>query len=129
MPGRRRGGLGAEQGELDVAGVGEDGGFYIVIGGVDGGEELVGLGLGDHGGAEGALGDGARGHDCAQAGQAVVVEEWAALVGRAGEKHDEFAIAGEGGFEPLAGGAAVGVGQDGCAFEDVGLLEVVVGAW
>ena len=28
--------------------------------------------------------------------------------------------------EPLAGGAAVGVGEDGCAFEDVGLLEVVL---
>ena len=54
-------GLGAEQGELDVAGVGEDGGFDVGVGGVDGGEELVGLRLGNHGGAEGALGDVARG--------------------------------------------------------------------
>ena len=50
-----------------------------------------------------------------------------ALVGRAGDEHEELAIAGEGDVEPLAGGGAVGVGEDGCALEDVGLLEVVVG--
>ncbi len=48
-----------------------------------------------------------------------------ALVGRAGKEHDELAIAGEGGVEPLAGRAAVGIGENGCALEDVGLLEIV----
>jgi len=36
-------------------------------------------------------------------------------------------MAREGGVEPLAGSAAVGVGQDDCAFKHVGLLEVVGG--
>ena len=49
--------LGAKQRELDVAGVGQDGGFNVGVGGVDGGQKLVGLGLGNHGGAQGALGD------------------------------------------------------------------------
>jgi len=36
-------------------------------------------------------------------------------------------MSGEGGVEPLAGSAAVGVGKDGGTVEDVGLLEVVGG--
>src|ERR1039458_2455586 len=120
-------GLGAEEGDLDVASVGQDGGFDVGVGSVDGGEELVGLGLGDHGSLEGAPGDVARGQDLAQAGQALGVKEGAALVGRAGDEQDELAVTGEGDVEPLAGGGAVGVGQDGGAFEYVGLLEVVVG--
>ena len=65
-------GLGALEGELDVSGVGQDGRLYVGVGGVDGGQKLVGLGLGDHGGAEGALGYGTRGDDGAQAGQALL---------------------------------------------------------
>ena len=48
-------------------------------------------------------------------------------MGGPGTSIDELAVAVEGGVEPLAGGAAVGVGEDGCAFEDVGLLEIVGG--
>ncbi len=69
----------------------------------------------------------ARRHKFAQAGQAFGVKERPALVGRAGKEHDQLAIAGEGGVEPLAGRAAVGVGQQGCALENVGLLEIVLG--
>ena len=69
----------------------------------------------------------ARRHELAQARQALGVEERRHSCGRAGDEHDELAIACEGGVEPLAGRAAVGVGQDGCALEDVGLLEVVGG--
>ena len=67
----------------------------------------------------------ARGNNLAQAGDALGVEERAALVGRAGNEHQQLAIAFEGDVQPLAGGAAVGVVQDGCAVEHVGLLEVV----
>ena len=73
--------------------MGQDGGFDVLVFGVDGGEQLVGLGLGNHGGAQGALGDVARGQDFAQAGQALGVEERAALVGRAGNEHEQLAIA------------------------------------
>ena len=59
-------------------------------------------------------------------GTAFRIEQGRALVGRAGKEHDELAIAGEGGVEPLAGRAAVGVGQNGCALENVGLLEIVL---
>ncbi len=90
--------------------MGEDGGFDIGVGGVDGGEELVGLRLGNHGGAEGAAGDVARRGRSREAGQALSVEERLALVRRAGDEHDELAMALEGGVEPLAGSAAVGVG-------------------
>jgi hypothetical protein len=45
---------------------------------------------------------------------------------RAGEEHDELAKAGESDVEPLAGRAAVGIGENGCAIENVGLLEIVL---
>ena len=67
------------------------------------------------------------GHDLAQAGQALGVKERLALGGRAGNEHDELAMALEGGVKPLAGSGAVGVGENGCAGEQVGLLEVVAG--
>ena len=106
--------------------MGEERGFDVGVGGVDGREKLVGLRLGNHGGLERAHGDVARRNDFAQAGQTLGVEERRALVRRAGEEHDELAIAGERGVKPLAGRAAVGVGQQGCAFENVGLLEIVL---
>ena len=46
---------------------------------------------------------------------------------RSGNEHDDFAEAGVGGFEPLAGSAAVGIGEKGGAFDEVGLLEIVFG--
>ena len=58
--------------------------------------------------------------------QALGVEERAALVRRAGNERDELAIAAEGGIEPLAGSAAVGVGQQRGAFQNVGLLQIVL---
>ncbi len=68
-----------------------------------------------------------RGDDFVEAGEAGFVEERTALAGRSGEEQDELAIAGESDVEPLAGSAAVGVGEDGCAFKDIGLLEIVGG--
>jgi len=65
--------------------------------------------------------------DFAEAGDALVGEEGLALGGRAGEHHEDLAVAGEFGIEPEADGGAVGVGEDGCALNDVSLLEVVVG--
>jgi len=60
------------------------------------------------------------------AGGAGIQRQRAGGTPRAGrDEHDELAVAGEGDVKPLAWGRAVGVGQDGCALKDVGLLEVV----
>ena len=105
--------------------MGEERGFNVGVGGVDGSEKLVGLRFGNHGGLESADGDGARRGDGAEARQTFGVKEGAALVWRAGEEHDELAKAGEGDVEPLAGCAAVGIWENGRAIENVGLLEIV----
>jgi hypothetical protein len=106
------GGLGAEELELDLGVAGEDGGFDVLVGGVDGREQGVGGGLGNHGRLEDALGDVADGQDLAQARDAFVGEERFALAGRAGDEHDQLAMTGEFCVEPEADGGAVGVGQD-----------------
>ena len=49
-----------------------------------------------------------------------------ALVRRAGKQRDQLAIAFESGVEPLARRAAVQVGQQRCALQHVGLLQVVL---
>ncbi len=58
--------------------------------------------------------------------QALGIEERFALVRRTGNEHEQLAIAVEGHVEPLAGSAAVGIGQDRCALKHVGLLQIVL---
>ena len=73
--------------------MGQDGGFHILVFGVDGREQLVGLGLGNHGRAQSALGDVPGRENFAQARDALGVEESAALVRRTGNEHEQLAIA------------------------------------
>src|ERR1039458_4412506 len=120
-------GLGADEGELNISGVGENGGFHVLVRGVDGGEKLVSLRLGNHGGAQGALSDETFGDGGTETGKALVVKERPALAGRPGDEQDDLAIAGKPGVKPLAGGTAVGVGKDGGALKNISLLEVVGG--
>ena len=119
--------LGAEQRELDVAGVGQDGGFHIGVLGVDGRQQLVGLRLGNHGGLQRALGDEPRRKDLAQARQAFGFKQRLALGRRAGDEHDQLAIALVERVDPLPRRAAVGIGKHGGALDHVGLLQVVRG--
>ncbi len=65
--------------------------------------------------------------DIAQAREALGVKQRLALGGRAGDEHDELAITVVERVDPLPGGAAVGIGENGGALEDVGLFEVVGG--
>ncbi len=111
---------------MNVAGVGEDGGFDIGVCGVDGREELVGLRLGNHGGLERAFRDVADWNDFTKVGHAFVIEHGTAFVGRAGYEHDQLAKAGIEGLEPLSRSASVGVGDERRAFDEVGLLEIVL---
>ena len=71
--------LGAEEIELDIAGVSQNGCLNILVGGVDGSENLVGLRLGDHGRAQGTLGDVALRNNLLQPRQTFGVEERLAL--------------------------------------------------
>ena len=74
--------------------MGEDGGFDVGVGGVDGREKFVSLRLGDHRGFERALRQVTHGEDLAEARHALVVEEGLALVRRPGNEHDDLAKAG-----------------------------------
>ena len=90
-----------------------------------GASKLVGLRLGDHGGAESALGDVARGNDLAQAGHAFGIEERLALVGRAGDEQDELAIASKSVSSHWPGALPFAFGRMVAPLIDVGLLEIV----
>jgi len=56
-------------------GAGQDRGLHIGIRGVDGRKQLVGLRFGNHGRAQGALGDEALGKYGAEAGQTLGIEQ------------------------------------------------------
>src|SRR6202042_1177365 len=98
---RKEGWFGADERDLQVAGVGEECGFKICVRGIDGSEKLIGLRLGNHGGLECAHSDGARRDDIAEARQTFSVKERSALVRRAGEEHHELAEARECDVKPL----------------------------
>ena len=106
--------------------MGQERSLDVGVGGVKRCEDFVGLRLGNHRSLQRARGDCARGNDFAQARQNFSVEERLALVRWTGQKRDELAVAFEGGVEPLAGCAAVGILQKRCALQDIGLLEIVL---
>ena len=122
------GGLGAGEVELDFAGAGEDGGLDVGVLLVDGGGAGVDLGLGDEGHAEDGgwrCGAGA-GTRRGGAGMASVKMGLSSLGGPGRRMTILRRLCRQiGGVEVLAGGAAVGVGEEGGAVEDVGLLGVV----
>ena len=116
--------------ELDFGVAGEDGGFDVGELGVDGSGAGVYLAFGDQRHAEDAAGEEAGRKDGGEARFDFGVEEGFEFAGGAGEEDGKLAVgfgvwALEDGVEPLAGGAAVGVGEEGGAVEDVGLADVV----
>ncbi len=119
-------GLGALEVELDFAGGGEDGGVDVGERFVDGGGAGVDGGLRDEGHAQLAAGEEGGGKVGGEARLDLLDEERLEFFGRAGEQDDDAACWPSCRVvEVLAGGAAVGVGQQGGAVEDVGLLAVV----
>jgi len=118
-------GLDAEEVELDLGASGKDGGFDVGELLVDGSGASVDLALWNEGHAEDAASEMVLGESCGEALLAGVVEERLELFGWSRKQDDELAKTFEGGVEPLAWGAAVGVGEEGGTGEDVGLAGVV----
>ena len=119
-------GLAHSKRDLQVAGVRQQRGFHVGVRGVDRRQQLVCLRLRNHGRFQSAHGNRARRHNCAQPRQAFGVKQRPALVRRARNEHHELAIAAEGGVEPLARRAAIGVGQQRRALQNIGLLQIVL---
>ena len=78
----------ADQVELDVAHVREDGGLNIFVLVVDGRDAGIGDGFADHGRLEGPGRDVTFRQNFGKAGQTFLVEEGLDFAGRSGEQHD-----------------------------------------
>ena len=111
--------------QLDFAGSSQDGRLHIRIELVNGRNPGIALRLAQSGNFQFASGNELRRKFGAQARQTLLLEQSLQLVRRPGKQHDDSFPALIFAAHPLSGGAAVGVGQDGCTGDDVGLLEIV----
>jgi hypothetical protein len=118
-------GLTQRKWELDLGVAGEDGGLYVGELLVDRSRAGVDLAFGDQGHAQHAARQMVLRESGGEARFALVVEEGLEFFGWSGKKDDELSESFVGGVEPLAGGAAIGVGEEGGTGEEVGLLGVV----